>query len=309
MKLSFYRSEIFNFAAVMRTASYPFFFVAMCLSLISRVSIAQNTTNDNQSFEILTSDSKKGKMYFYWGWNRAFYSNSDIHFSGEGYDFTIYDVPANDNPTPLGWDPYMHVDGITIPQTNMRLGYFINDHYEISIGDDHMKYIMENYIPVQIDGYIHNTQTEWDGVYDMDTISLEYRFLSFEHTDGLNYINTEFNRHDKLLEWKNKKGKGIEVYSVAGLGAGVLFPKTNARLWNKPRNDEFHVAGYGLSAKAALRCMLGEHFFLQGNSKVGFINMPDILTTSDDRDRADQKFWFFQLNVAIGYQFRLKTIN
>jgi hypothetical protein len=30
---------------------------------------------------------------------------------------------------------------MTIPQTNFRIGYFINDHY-IALGVDHMKYVM-----------------------------------------------------------------------------------------------------------------------------------------------------------------------
>jgi hypothetical protein len=31
---------------------------------------------------------------------------------------------------------------MTIPQTNFKLGYFINDHYSIALGADHMKYVV-----------------------------------------------------------------------------------------------------------------------------------------------------------------------
>ncbi len=37
---------------------------------------------------------------------------------------------------------YINPMEMTIPQTNFKLGYFINDHYNISIGVDHMKYVM-----------------------------------------------------------------------------------------------------------------------------------------------------------------------
>ena len=30
--------------------------------------------------------SRKHQLYFYWGWNRGFYSKSDLHFTGDNYD-------------------------------------------------------------------------------------------------------------------------------------------------------------------------------------------------------------------------------
>lgn len=40
----------------------------------------------------------KGKFFFFWGGNRDYYTNSDITFSGNGYNFTIKDVEAVDKP-------------------------------------------------------------------------------------------------------------------------------------------------------------------------------------------------------------------
>ncbi len=36
--------------------------------------------------------SKKGQMFVFWGWNRAAFTHSDIHFQGNGYDFTLFEV-------------------------------------------------------------------------------------------------------------------------------------------------------------------------------------------------------------------------
>jgi len=75
----------------------------------------------------------KGKFYIYWGGNRETFSKSDITFSGTGYDFTLQDVSAHDKPK--GWHiDYINPARMTIPQTNFRIGYFINDKYNISIG-------------------------------------------------------------------------------------------------------------------------------------------------------------------------------
>ena len=43
--------------------------------------------------------TKKGQMLIFWGWNRAAFSNSDIHFKGNGYDFVLHKVVAHDRPS------------------------------------------------------------------------------------------------------------------------------------------------------------------------------------------------------------------
>jgi hypothetical protein len=59
---------------------------------------------------------------------------------------------------------------MTIPQTNLRLGYFINDHYSIAIGVDHMKYVMTQGQTANIKGTI--SAGTFDGVYNNSQIVL-----------------------------------------------------------------------------------------------------------------------------------------
>ncbi|MGZ5262889.1 MAG: hypothetical protein ACXWCF_03755, partial [Kaistella sp.] len=47
--------------------------------------------------------SKKGQLFIFWGWNRAGFTNSDIHFEGNGYNFTLENVVAHDRPSELDW--------------------------------------------------------------------------------------------------------------------------------------------------------------------------------------------------------------
>ncbi|MGB4847592.1 MAG: hypothetical protein WBP41_06710, partial [Saprospiraceae bacterium] len=42
---------------------------------------------------------RKGNIFIYWGWNRAWYSSSDMHFKSENFDFTLQDVKAHDKPS------------------------------------------------------------------------------------------------------------------------------------------------------------------------------------------------------------------
>ncbi len=275
-----------------------FFAVAQALSAQEKTANPEKYTAHN-----------KGKMFVFWGGNRESFSKSDIHFKGPDYDFTLYDVMANDKPK--GWHiDYVNPSRMTIPQTNLRIGYFINDHYNISIGLDHMKYVMIQNQNVEIAGVVGTSYPDYAGVYlpsGNHTIDMtDGTFLKFEHTDGLNYINTEFSRVDDISKiFKIRNTDKLQVNITEGVGAGILYPKTNATLLGKERHDDFHVSGFGISAKVGLNLTFFKYFFIQTELKGGYINMNDIRTTNDPADSASQHFLFLQRIIAFGGIFNL----
>ena len=246
----------------------------------------------------------KGKFFVSWGGNRETFSKSDIHFKGADYDFTIYDVSAHDKPK--GWHiDYINPGRMTIPQTNFRMGYFINDHYSVAIGVDHMKYVMDQDIAVNYTGTYPNRYTFGEAIANNQVLLTE-QFLTFEHTDGLNYVNTEVSRHDDISKLFNIHDTDkVQVNLTEGIGVGVLYPKTNAKVFSKERHDDFHVSGYGTSIKAGLNVTLYKHFYIQTELKGGYINMQDIRTSWDPADRASQHFLFFQRIIAFGGIFKI----
>lgn len=249
--------------------------------------------------------NNKGKFFFFWGWNRATYTKSNITFNGDSYDFVLDHVVAKDRQTP--WDPAIYLNPvlITIPQTNFKIGYFINDHYNISIGVDHMKYVMVQDQTVKINGAISTPGSPYEGVFNNDDIILTTDFLTYEHTDGLNYINVELTRVDDLLKLFHRGMKNLEINVMEGVGVGALLPKTNAKLFGHERHDDFHLAGYGLDVKLGLNITFFKYFFFQGELKGGFIHMPDIRTTQYKTDRAHQAFGFGEADFLFGAIFRL----
>ena len=97
---------------------------------------------------------KKGMWSFFYGYNRASYSNSDYHLTGNGYDFTLRDVKARDGQSQIDIEPYATPWGVSTPQNTTRFGYYLTDDIAISFGNDHMKYIMVNNQTVGINSYI-----------------------------------------------------------------------------------------------------------------------------------------------------------
>jgi hypothetical protein len=251
--------------------------------------------NEEQS----KKDKRKGSIYIYWGWNRSLYTNSDIHFNGTNYNFILESVVATDRQTRFDPKTYFHPLKITIPQVNYRIGYCIGEKYDISIGVDHMKYVVKTKQDVSITGEIKNSGTSYDGIYNNDNIKIENGFLQFEHTDGLNYINLEYKRFDNILTYKE-----ISLNLTEGIGIGILIPKTNSKLLQNKRNDQYYLAGYGCSSVFAINISY-KNYFIQTEVKGGFITMPNIRTTENQTDRASQSFYFSQLNFLIGTTINL----
>jgi hypothetical protein len=277
------------------------FLFTACLALL-----CSNTINAQEEIKIQDKYTahNKGKFFISWGGNRDSYTKSNVNFKGKDYNFTIDNVVAHDKPK--GWHvDYINPVKMTIPQTNFRMGYFINDHYSIAIGVDHMKYVMTQNQTATITGTIA-ANTPFDGEYNNTPVVLTADFLMYEHTDGLNYVNTEFSRHDDISSlFKITNTDKIQISVTEGVGVGLLYPKTNTTLLGKERYDDFHVSGYGTSLKAGLNITFFKHFYLQGELKGGYINMQDIRTTQSTEDSASQDFFFFQRIIAVGGIFKI----
>ena len=280
--------------------SYAIKFCLIGLVLLSsQINLAQDS---------LYTSSKKGKLFIAWGGNRASFSYSDIHFTGDNYNFTIDDVGAHDKPK--GWHlDYFNPARLTIPQTNFRLGYFISDKYAVIVGFDHMKYVINQNRVKNVNGVINLPNNEpgsvFNGVYTGETFVSE-DFLKFEYTDGLNYVTTEIARYDDISKWFGITNTDIfQINATEGIGVGVLFPRTNSTLLFKDNADEFSISGYGASINLGLNFTLFKHFYIQTDLKGGYINMTDAKTTNNSADKATHHFLFLQRVITLGGIFRL----
>ena len=274
--------------------------IALIFCSFTSLITAQDAVQNPEKF----TAHNKGKIFISWGGNRENFSNSDIHFKGRDYDFTLYDVRASDKPKGIHLD-YFNPARMTIPQTNFRLGYFFSDHYAISIGLDHMKYVMLQNQAVNYSGTYPDEGTYGEQLPN-DQVLLTSEFLTYEHTDGLNYLHSEVSRVDDISTiFHIPNTDHIQINLTEGLGAGVLYPKTNTQLLGRERHDDFHFSGYGISAKVGLNITFLKYFYIQGEIKGGYINMPDIRTTKSADDSASQHFTYWQRIFALGGIFRI----
>jgi hypothetical protein len=259
--------------------------------------------------------SRKGEYYFFWGYNRSEYAKSDISFHGKGYDFTLHDVVAYDLPIPFSTEEYLDITRLSIPQYNFRVGYFFNDHWAVSFGSDHMKYVMVNEQMSTITGHISAQVSDpaidvqainpaYVGDFNNQPFKINKDFLTYEHTDGFNYTHFEIDRYDRI--WKAKNNiQGLDW--LVGAGAGALIPRTDSYLFKVGKNNHFNFAGYGIDLKAGLRFDISRRLFFQTDFMGGFVRLNNVHTTGrDNQDYAQQSIWFGQFYGALGYKFGRK---
>jgi len=250
------------------------------------------------SFSTLASAAPNhaNKWFFMWGYNHTSYKNSDINFKGPGYDFTLYDVQAKDRPSEFSWS-YVAPD-ITIPQTNTRIGYYLDETHRIHFGVDHMKYVMVTNQIVNKTGTDHVTANTLHGITSSNPQLLSPDYLTYEHTDGLNYVTLGYEMLYPF--WENN---WFRVSAIHGPDAGFVYPKTNVTMAGQNTHDNFSVAGYGASYKVGLITDIGKDWFVQLEFKRGLLNMPWIRTTSSSEDSASQKIDFTEGIMTVGYVF------
>lgn len=277
------------------------FFKIFLIFFVGSFVFGQNSNDENTEIGSKKPFGKKGTMFVFWGWNRAAFSKSDIHFKGNGYDFVLHNVVAHDRPSDLSWD-YINPKEVSIPQFNFRYGYFIKDNLAIVIAQDHMKYVMDQNQTVDITGNI--SDPVYANMVQNGKINLaDEKFLTFEHTDGLNYVNAGVEKY-KNISSKEK----VEILWAYGGGLGVMFPKSNVKLFDNERSDRFHVAGFGADVRTNINFIFWKRLMARVEAKFGYINMPDVKTTLNNKpDKASHDFVFGQINFGVGYVFNIKN--
>jgi hypothetical protein len=240
---------------------------------------------------------KKGSAFLNWGWNRAAYTNSTLKMKGDDYNLTLEKLAAKDRPTKFASKDYLRYDRITIPQTDLRVGYFLKDNVALVFGVDHMKYVMNQDQVAHVKGEIARN-SKYKGTYDQD-MAISADFLTFEHTDGLNCLNVGIEVYKDLIKRENSR---VKLHWIYGGMLGVMLPKTNVKFLDYERTDRFHVSGGDIEARTAIQALFLKHMIVRIEGDAGYINMPDIiLHKSGINGKGKQNFAFAQVNGEIGY--------
>ena len=132
---------------------------------------------------------RKGRIFGSWGYNRSTYGRSTIRFWGNGYDFKIIKAVANDRPTKFDAAVYFNPALLTIPQYNLRIGYYFTNKLSLTFNVDHMKYVFETNQIAAIDGFVDSSASaKYAGNYDPKKLrKIEKNFFLFSEDQSKSY--------------------------------------------------------------------------------------------------------------------------
>lgn len=246
---------------------------------------------------------KKRFHVFYWGYNRSYYSKTNIHFTGPNYDFTVYDVKGTDRPVKFGWT-YVNPQTISVPQYNFRLGYFITDRLAISVGMDHMKYVVTQDQIVRMSGVITpGASAIYQGTYLNEDVKLDRDFLIFEHTNGFNLASLDVEFLQPIASIFNNQ---LSFSWNVDLGGIWIIAKTDVRVMGDGLDNDFHIAGYSLAGKTGPRIEYRNLLFLLAELKGGYASLPSVLVKNAEPEIGDHNLSYLEYYIALGVNFKLK---
>jgi len=262
-------------------------FTASFLGLI-RLSVAQDL--------IEPKPRKQGEFYFSWGYNRDWYSKSDIHIfrhdadPAKSYDFMLYDAKAHDKPDMWKW---WYLERLTIPQYDMTAGYFFGNKsdFGIEIGWNHLKYVVTDWQNIHLKGQIHGTPIDRVAPLDPDTLHLQ-------HTNGNNYLLINFVKRQNLLLYRN-----IQVSALAKIGGGPMISYTIDTILGDNDPGYFHYHGWVAAASLGVRATFLKHLFIQTDMQGAFANYTNTKLGHEHLGMARHHFYSLQWTWEAGVRF------
>ena len=136
---------------------------------------------------------------------------------------------------------------------------------------------------------------------DADSILNPATFLHFEHTDGGNLLHINYVQQQILLTTK-ATGRNLLTW-VWKAGAGINIPRTDFTWRGEELNNNFHIAGYNISAESGLRLYPFKKFFIETTGKAGFVNYLNALADipSLKGNRVHHHFFYGEVIGTIGF--------
>ena len=265
----------------MNRAGITKFSIIICIFLNSYTLISQNKIVTNGSF------------YFSWGYNKEWFTKSDIHISQPGLNtqYTFSDVKAHDHP---GWTDHLLKKQLTIPQYNYRIGYFFNEKqtWGIEINFDHTKYVVTYGQRLNVHGKINGRSID-SSVVTTDDV------LEWQLNNGANFL--EFNLVRKIALLDACKSK-IQVACLLKAGAGPVIPHVQNKIFEKDNSPGFQFGGWNADIDISLRATFFKHIFLEYANKVVYARYSNLKIYEG---RAKQAFGCYEMFLCLGGTFKL----
>jgi hypothetical protein len=294
-------------AAAKAQAQSPFSSPAQTSALASDIATAPPPAPDQPqprpAGNAFVSFFRDAEWYFSWGYNKEFWSNTDIHVSqpGLGNDFTIHDVQGQDELQQLG---DIFTTSLFGPQYNFRIGRFINDSFGVELNFDHTKYTTIVGQTANVTGGIGGTPV--NGPYQLTNA-----FFSEVLHNGANHLMINGVYRSPLVEKLNETSS---LAFIGKAGAGVMLPHTTDTILGNTNNvgDKTFSNSFGLTngwwqlngwtagAELGLRYVVWKPVYLELTDKVAYSYFGDLPAY---QGTLQQSLWMNEIILSVGFTY------
>lgn len=232
---------------------------------------------------------QKGQLYLSWGYNKEWYTLSNIHVRQEslGNDYTFKNVIGKDKP---GWnDKSIFKQPISIPQYNYRLGYWFKNNWAIEINFDHTKYQVDQQQLLHIEGKMN--------FQPVDTYVINRGNLLWQLNNGANFFL--FNIVHRIQVPKMQY-KHFNVSLLMKGGLGFMVPHVENTILGNNNKPGFQLGGWDVGVEAALRFTFFKYAYLEYCNKAVYARYSNLKIYEG---QARQAFGCYEMIANIGVNF------
>jgi len=166
-------------------------------------------------FSVCAHAAKHNSWYVSWGYNKDFWSNSNIHISQPGLNnnFTLHNVSAGDWP---GWNNGLFNQNLMSPQYNIRIGHYMNAAHTwgLELSFDHTKYNTNLNQVVQETGTINGHPVS-------QNVVLTPQYFYYALHNGANNLMINYVQREPLVDFHKTN---LQLAMIGKMGAGVMVP-------------------------------------------------------------------------------------
>ena len=241
------------------------------------------------------------RVYIYWGYNRDYYLKSDIYIHGPGYNFVIYNTAALDKQARFSAQEYFGITTLSEPQYNYRAGFYIKHNIHISIGLDHMKYVVVQNQTVKMTGTIDSSvSTQYAGTYNNKSVVLTPDFIRLQHTNGLNVATIDVGW---LMPICHSKHDIFHLGWNFGAGGFIVVTRTEFHFMNVFYYNPFHVSGIAFPVLTGPRIDLWKFLFFAAEAKSGEVFLPWAPAENTPQSGIHQRIGYLEYYIVGGLSF------
>ena len=239
-----------------------------------------------------TKKERKGEFYFSWGYNKEWYTNSNVKVNQPelNNNYTFQHIHSNDH---IGWDQGLLSIPLSIPQYNYRIGYFFNKKKGLAweINFDHTKHLITDGQQAHLVGTLGGRQ--------VDTT------LNFAQSNGfVYYLNNGANfllfNLVKRWNWEESKTGNFKLDFLAKAGIGPVIPHVQNTLFGKENDMGFQLGGWNMGVEAGVRSTFHKHVYVEFTNKVDYARYSNLKVY---KGTAKQAFGTYELILSLGYTF------